>query len=215
MTAPSPSDDRLHVLLDQIEAIWELLDARLCERQPFGWDGGSKPLTLTDDEYLWEPVADCWSLRRTGEGGMVPARGKGEWRLESVYPAPQPPPFTTIAWRMCHVAAGLLMRYDYTFGTHSITTDDIAWPSTAQSGVAFLREQYLHWHDGIAGVTSAELDQIGRSQFPHGLDPHVRFVDLLAWVNVEFAHHAAEIGCLRDLYRHRNSLSAPDRETAR
>jgi hypothetical protein len=32
------------------------------------------------------------------------------------------------------------------------------------------------------------------------LDPQVRFVDLLAWVNLDFAHHAAEIACLRDLY---------------
>jgi hypothetical protein len=50
-------------------------------------------------------------------------------------------------------------------------------------------------------MTTADLDQIGRSQMPHGLDPQVRFVDLLAWTNTEFAHHAAEIGCLRDLYR--------------
>jgi hypothetical protein len=27
-----------------------------------------------------------------------------------------------------------------------------------------------------------------------------QFVDLIAWVNTEFAHHAAEIACLRDLY---------------
>jgi hypothetical protein len=36
---------------------------------------------LTDDEYLWRPVANCWSIRAVGG----PHRAAGGW-------APPPPP---------------------------------------------------------------------------------------------------------------------------
>lgn len=210
MTVTDTSDDRLGILLQQLEAAWEMLDARLSGRHPFTSETGSAPPTLTDDEYLWEPVPGCWSLRRRGEARGSRAAGKGEWLLEGEYPEPQPPPFTTIAWRICHVVRGILLRYDYTFGTYSLTPDAIEWPSTAAGGVTFLNEHYHRWRTALAGVTSDELDQIGRSQHPYGRDRHVRFADLIAWTNLEFAHHAAEIGCLRDLYR--ASFSAPVKE---
>jgi hypothetical protein len=199
MKDPTSTDDRLKIILDQLGAAWEMLDARLSERRAFRDEAGSTTSTLTDDEYFWEPVAGCWSLRRRGEAKGV---GKGEWVLEGQHPEPDPPPFTTIAWRICHVTSGILLRYDWTFGTHSLTVDDVEFPSTAAGGVTFLREHYSRWRSALETVTTEELDQIGRSQFPHGLDRRVRFVDLLGWVNLDFAHHAAEIGCLRDLYRH-------------
>ncbi len=196
------SDDRLHILLEQLDAIWELLDARLCERRPFGSHAGSAPPTLSDDEYFWEPAPNCWSLRRVDEP-HAPGITAGEWVLEGEYPAPSPPPVTTIAWRICHVGYGLAGRYDYTFGTHSLLDAPPAWPGTATEGIAYLAGHIRAWRDGLASLGSADLDLIGRSQYPGGLDPHVRFVDLVGWVNVETAHHAAEIALLRDLYRAR------------
>lgn len=202
MDEAAPSDDRLKILIDQLDGAWEMLDARLGERQMFQSEAGSNQSTLTDDEYFWEPVASCWSLRRRHEG--VSGSGSGEWVLEGTYPAPQPPPFTTIAWRMCHLARGIWLRYDYTFGTHSRTSDDLAWPTAADASVALLQQVLRNWRNAVAQLPSDELDQIGRSQFPWGLDRQVRFIDLLAWTNLEFAHHAAEIACLRDLYQHRS-----------
>lgn len=197
----TPADDRLTILLQQLDFAWEMLDARLSERRPFATEIGEAALTLTNEEHFWEPVAGCWSLRPGGEADGSAGAGKGEWILEGQYPEPQPPQFTTIAWRMCHVARGMILRYDYTFGTHSLTIDDVAWPSTAADGMRFLQEHHRRWRDAVAQVTSEELDQIGRSQYPYGRDRHVRFVDLIAWTNLDFAHHAAEIACLRDLYR--------------
>jgi hypothetical protein len=178
-----------------------MLDARLTGRRPFQSNEGDLETNLTDEEYFWEPVAGCWSLRRRGDARTTMAVGKGEWVIDRERPEPQPPPVTTIAWRLCHLVWGQMMRYDYTFGGHALTFDDYAWPVTAKDAVAFLRESHEKWRTGLEGMTSDELDQVGRSQMPHGLDPHVRFADLLAWTNVEYAHHAAEIGCLRDLYR--------------
>jgi hypothetical protein len=201
MSKEEAMDDRLKILLDQLDAVWEMLDARLSERKPFGSEPGSAQSTLTDEEYFWEPAPDCWSLRRRGQGKGPHPRGKGDWQLDGGYPPPDPSPFTTIAWRMCHLCASPLLRYDYTFGGHSLTLDDVTWPATADEAVAFVRNSHLQWRNAIEGVTSADLDQIGRSQMPQGLDPQVRFADLIAWTNLEFGHHAAEVACLRDLYR--------------
>ncbi len=54
---------------------------------------------LTDEEYLWEPVADCWTLHPTDDGQVL---------YDHAWPPPRPSPFTTIAWRLCHIGVGCL-----------------------------------------------------------------------------------------------------------
>jgi hypothetical protein len=54
---------------------------------------------LTDDEYFWEPVPDCWSIRQTPDG---------TWGIDWAWPTPDPPPVTTIAWRLAHIGVQAL-----------------------------------------------------------------------------------------------------------
>ncbi|NKE31325.1 DinB family protein, partial [Mycobacterium tuberculosis] len=63
---------------------------------------------LTDDEYFWEPVPDCWSVRPRGTGTTPMAAGAGAMTIDFAFPAPDPAPFTTIAWRLGQIgrAAG-------------------------------------------------------------------------------------------------------------
>ena len=63
------------------------------------WRNQTRPRLegLTDAEYFWGPVADCWSVRRTGESTAPIAVGAGDYVLEFAHPAPDPPPVTTIA----------------------------------------------------------------------------------------------------------------------
>ncbi len=82
---------RLGLLIDQYDTSYDMLRARL--------DG------LTDEEYFWEPVAGCWSVRRRAEAKTTPVIGRGEWVFEKERGDPQPAPFTTLAWRLCHVVA--------------------------------------------------------------------------------------------------------------
>ena len=56
---------------------------------------------LTREEYLWEPVAKCWTVRETAEGVQA------DW----ADPDPDPAPVTTIAWRPWHVAVDCLDSY--------------------------------------------------------------------------------------------------------
>jgi hypothetical protein len=49
---------------------------------------------LTDQEYLWEPVANCRSIRPRADGSYV-------W--DGPAPIGDPRVFTTLAWRLCHI----------------------------------------------------------------------------------------------------------------
>jgi hypothetical protein len=49
---------------------------------------------LTDDEYLWEPVPNCWTIRLQPDG-----RYRADWAV----PLAATGPFTTIAWRLWHL----------------------------------------------------------------------------------------------------------------
>jgi hypothetical protein len=194
----------LGVLLDQLDGAWELLDARLTGRRPWSDDAPNPDAFLTDDEYFWEAVPGCWSLRPRGKTIGPRPVGRGEWLLDEAEHSPRPAPFTTIAWRMCHICESPLVRYDYTFGTHSLTLDDVGWPGTARDAVAFVGTTHRRWRDALATLDPEDAFTVGLCQNPSGLDATVRFIDLLAWTNTEFTHHAAEIACLRDLYRARS-----------
>jgi hypothetical protein len=60
--------DRLGVLLDQFDRAREMAQVRLTG--------------LGDEEYLWEPVPGCWSIRRRGEAVTPRAFGPGDWVLD-------------------------------------------------------------------------------------------------------------------------------------
>ncbi|MFJ1967377.1 DinB family protein [Streptomyces sp. NPDC087903] len=60
--------DRLGLLLDQFDRAREMAQVRLTG--------------LGDEEYLWEPVPDCWSIRRRSEAATPRAFGPGEWVLD-------------------------------------------------------------------------------------------------------------------------------------
>ncbi len=56
-------------------------NAELVDQLTWHWDNQLRPRLsgLTDEEYLWEPVAGCWNLRRRGEGAGLrspPARAR-------------------------------------------------------------------------------------------------------------------------------------------
>ncbi|WP_327111561.1 DinB family protein [Streptomyces sp. NBC_01341] len=72
MDAEDVRTDRLGLLLDQFDKAREMARVRLTG--------------LGDEEYLWEPVAGCWSVRRRGEAVTPRAYGPGEWVLDQGAP---------------------------------------------------------------------------------------------------------------------------------
>lgn len=59
---------RLGLLIDQYETSYTMLRERL--------NG------LTDEEYFWEPVPGCWSVRRRSEAKTSHVVGQGAWVFE-------------------------------------------------------------------------------------------------------------------------------------
>ena len=162
---------------------------------------------LGDDEYLWEPVADCWTVRPSGDGRWLPDVGP----RGSAYTDVEPPPFTTIAWRMWHVGASPNAPWPPAGATDGRAfVEAYMNPSRASealgdaaSAAALLQKNWAAFADRILSFNNDELDApLGPAA---GLYADAPLVGLLLHIVDEMIHHGAEIGVLRDLYAHRPS----------
>lgn len=200
---------RLIPLLAEFDFARERLVNRMAGPAGDSGDGVSIQIAaMTDDEYLWEPVPDCWSIRPRAAGpgpGATLLVGAGEWGRDAARPSdPFPPPFTTIAYRLGHLSEMLTARADYTIGSHALTGDDYHFSGTAAGALAAFETGADAWREALVSADAAALDQVGRSSYPDGSDPDEPFIDIVWWVNQELLHHGAEIALLRDLYRARH-----------
>ncbi|WP_338701447.1 DinB family protein [Streptomyces sp. Q6] len=232
-TASGPSG-RLGVLLDQFDRAREMAQVRLAG--------------LGDDEYLWEPVAGCWSVRRRGAAVTPRAFGAGAWVLDqgaADIPAneyeevarqaadgmtvdkiaedwsvsvervrqvlahsgpvqPDPVHVTTLAWRLGHLHFCFAGQWEWTFGERRTDPKDLV-DFSPSAAVALERFWAVldRWRTDVAALTDEQLDTVGLSQYPYGSDPDDPFVDVLWGTVLEFIHHMAEIGLLRDLWQAR------------
>jgi hypothetical protein len=166
------------------------------------WDAQLRPRLqgLTDEEYRWEPVAGCWSVRPRDQATSTDAVGVGDTVLDYALPEPTPPPVTTIAWRLGHIAVGLFgMRASNHFGDGSVTYATVDWPLTADGALAMLDEHYRRWTDGVRSLGTDDLAApCGPAEGTFSDQP---FAALILHINREAIHHGAEVALLRDLYR--------------
>ncbi|MHA6799188.1 DinB family protein [Bounagaea algeriensis] len=162
--------------LDQLDFYWQQWRPRL--------DG------LTDAEYFWEPVDGCWSIRPVPDG----------WRMDFEHPEPVPPPFTTLAWRLSHIAAHLFdMRVSSHFGGGEFRVDANAYPGSAAAALDYLDEQHRLWREGIGELDEdGWLRPVGAAEGPYA---ERSYLTLVLHINRELFHHGAEVLLLRDLYR--------------
>jgi hypothetical protein len=172
----------------------------LIEQLEFYWDAHLRPRLdgLTDEEYFWEPVDGCWSLRQGDDGS---------YSLDVQRPEPSPPPVTTIAWRLVHIGAYCLANRASAFFGPDVPDADMFdprhvaadLPADATAAIEFLERAYGSWHDGVAAL---DEDRLRAPLGPKG----AAFADepmagLVLHINREVMHHGAEICLLRDLYR--------------
>src|ERR1700728_2066466 len=129
-------DDIAGSLVTAFDYVWDRLAGRLAG--------------LTDDEYFWEPVAGCWSLRPDEQG---------RWRLDGGGgggPAPDPVPVTTIAWRLGHLGGMAVGGFaNRRFGDGTLTTEQLDFPPDAGEVAGFLGEHYRTWRAGLTGLSPA------------------------------------------------------------
>ncbi|WP_375423188.1 DinB family protein [uncultured Friedmanniella sp.] len=154
---------------------------------------------LADEEYFWEPVPGCWSVRPRGRG-VAEEVGAGAMVLDVAFPAPDPAPVTTIAWRLAHLLVGVFgernARY---FGGPDVSYHSTDYPPTAADPLHRLDREVDRWLAGVRGLTGADLVQHCREPGFES-DP---MAGLVQHINREAIHHCAEIALLRDLFAHR------------
>jgi hypothetical protein len=155
---------------------------------------------LTDEEYLWEPVADCWSLRPRGTGASTSPIGAGELERDDAPEEPDPPPVTTIAWRIAHMTVEVLaMRSASHFDGPPAHYDTWEYAGTADEALAGLDAAYDVWFAGVEALGDEGLSRpCGPAEGPFAEAP---LAVLVLHINREMMHHGAEICLLRDLYR--------------
>ncbi|MEO3787817.1 DinB family protein [Actinocorallia sp. B10E7] len=158
---------------------------------------------LGDEEYFWEPVDGAWSVRQSPDGRWA-IDGAGGFPSGDGTP-PDPMPFTTIAWRIGHLGLTFIGFGDRLFFDGSVALDEVAVPPSAAASARYLEYTYQdYWREKL------EEFEDERWALPVGpvFGPYAEHsgTDLVLHVLDEFIRQSAEIGVLRDLYRHRKQL---------
>ena len=177
------------LLLEQVDWLWR-----------YAWrprlDG------LTDEQYLWEPAPGAWSVRPRSEATSPMAAGAGDLVIDFAHPEPDPPPVTTIAWRLGHIVVGVLaMRVAGHFGGPPVDYGSHHYAATAREALAQLDAAYAAWTAGVRSLGEDWLaEPCGPSEGPFAEEPMAM---LVLHINRELLHHGAEIALLMDLHRAR------------
>jgi hypothetical protein len=156
---------------------------------------------LSDEEFFWQPVPDSWTVWRDADG---------RWTYHYEWPAPQPAPVTTIAWRLVHIAADNWIYWEWAFGPGQRTFPDLTVPSTAADAVQ-------NWQDSRKPISdwvrSATDDALGESR-PCHLGAPKTAGEVIGILLNEQIHHGAEIALLRDLFLRHSSTTRSERAGA-
>lgn len=163
---------RCGLLRWQFDLTWSLFDYHLERLEP--------------DDFLWEPAALCWTVRRDAGGVWVPDWADSE---------PDPVPVPTIGWLSWHIGWWWSVAIDHLRGRTPRERTDITWPGTGEAAIAWLRGLRQDWLQELARLTDADLD--AAAPFPWPSDSGHTLAHMAAWVNAELMKNATEIGQLR------------------
>jgi len=148
---------------------------------------------LTDEEYFWEPVPECWTVRIDEDGGA-----SADWADD-----PDQAPFTTISWRLWHLTDcyGSDRNELWLRGTDDGAGDArCAARPNATAALSALNGAYRWWQDLIDSLSPSDLiDRLGPIAGPYADSDKGAFV--LHQID-EMIHHGAELAVLLDLHQH-------------
>ena len=182
-----------------VEIDW---NTELVDQLDWHWQHQLRPRLdeLTDAEYFWQPVPDCWTLSRRGESTAAISVGAGEFTLDYAMPPNDPEPVTTIAWRLAHIIVGVFAaRVASHFGGAPADWATWEYAPTAEQALKQLDQAHDAWISGIRGLGASGLAHpVGPAEGPFA---ESSMAALVLHINREVIHHGAEISLIRDLYR--------------
>ncbi|HHT26361.1 MAG TPA: DinB family protein [Firmicutes bacterium] len=143
---------------------------------------------LSTAECLWRPAKAGLHVRQTNAGNW-----QADWPEHEGYDLGPP----SIAWLTWHVIFWWSMVLDATWGSGSLTREQVLWPGSADAVRLKLKELELQWRTRLESLTDADLQSGENSRWPLADKP---FGDVVAWVNIELMKNAAEVGYVRFLH---------------
>ncbi|GAB3061490.1 DinB family protein [Micromonospora schwarzwaldensis] len=151
------------------------------------WSLGEHHLERLDAaDFLWEPAALCWTMRRDADDA---------WRPDWADVEPDPVPAPTIAWLTWHLGWWWSVAGDHLGQRPARQRDDVVWPGPGEETISWLRGLRTEWTDGLGRLTAADLAR--PAAFPWSADAGLTVAHLVGWVNAELMKNVAEIGQLR------------------
>ncbi|GGK73863.1 DinB family protein [Streptomyces flaveus] len=156
----------------QFELTWSLFEYHLERLEP--------------EDFLWEPVPHCWTVRPNQEGTWVP-----DWADTE----PEPVPVPTIGWLSWHIGWWWSVSIDHAQGRTPRERTEITWPDDGRAAVEWLRGLRGDWLAVLDRLTDTELD--ATAPFPWQNDPEHTVAHMVTWVNAELMKNVTEIGQLR------------------
>lgn len=161
-------------LIRQFETAWKLTSYHL--------DG------VTTEECLWRPAHIGPHVHRAGDGTW-----HADWPDKEAYDSGP----SSIAWSTWHITFWWSMLLDHSFGSGSLSRENITWPGTADAVRARINGLEQQWRRALAQLSDDDLRSSERTRWPFTQRP---FGDVVAWASVELTKNAAEIGYARFLY---------------
>jgi DinB superfamily len=141
---------------------------------------------LTPDDFLWEPMAHCWTVHRGVDGEWVP-----DWQE----PEPEPAPIPTIAWVTWHIGWWWTVTMDHAQGRSPRDRSEVGWPGEGTATIEWLRNLRMDWLAVLDRLTDVDLDVT--APFPWQSESGRTVAHMVGWVNAELMKNTAEIGQLR------------------
>jgi hypothetical protein len=156
----------------------------------FFWSGFRPQLRgLTDDEYLWEPVAGCPNVR----GGE-----DGTWRADHQFPVKGA---ASIGQRLCWAAHLIEVDLSQHYGDKSVTmTERRAVPGDATGGVRYLESSVENWMAAVEACDPARLLEHSQNLSPGSIDHQFPLVATLIFKYQLLVECCSQVSATRDWY---------------
>jgi hypothetical protein len=148
--------------------------------------------TLSTEECLWRPAATGLHVKMEANGLW-----HADWPEHEGYDLGP----SSLGWLTWHLCFWWSMVLDHSYGDATLSREKVFWPGDADSVRACIAQLESRWRDALANLTDAQLRSTEQSRWPITNQP---FADIVAWLNIELAKNAAEIGYVRFLYAARN-----------
>lgn len=131
--------DRLSLLLEQFDQARETARVRLAG--------------LGDEEYLWEPVPGCWSVRRRAEAATPRAYGPGEWVLDKGAPDIPASEYAEVARQAADGMTVDKIAEDWSVSVERVgqVLAHTGTPEPDETHVTTIAWRLGHLHSGLAG----------------------------------------------------------------